>query len=211
MNVNGQQMSMDPIDWVGSVFPGSDNQWLNEFVLLENDINGAKQGMWGTGLIRNDDTMRTYLQQSPDTAIKNIKDTITAIRYHADPTISARLVLQKNRVGNMLNQMDTQAVPAIVKTGRNGARFGTWQPQGLQQRWNTWIRGRATYALQKAVLHIETWLPRLEESYATPELRNVANRGVNDPEAQQSRTRIQKIDGLKTEWASNRPVWNNPF
>jgi len=47
MNVNGQQMSMDL--WIGSaVFsPAATTNGRNEFVLLENDINGAKQGMWG--------------------------------------------------------------------------------------------------------------------------------------------------------------------
>lgn len=211
MNVNGQQVSMDPVDWVGSVFPGSDNQWANEFVLLENDVNGAKQGMWGTGAIRNAETMRQYLLQDPNTAIKNLKDTITAIRYHSDPTISARLVLQKDRVGAMLQQMDTQVVPGIVKTDRSGTRFGPWQPQGLQQRWNAWMRGRATYALNKAVVHVDTWLPQLEQAYATPALNDVANRGGNDPEAVTARARILRITTLRNQWTNNRPVWNNPF
>ena len=211
MNVNGQQMSMDPINWVGSVFPGSDNQWRDEFVLLENDVNGAKQGMWGKNPIRNENTMRDYLERSPNTAIKNIKDTITVIRYHNDPDVSARLVRQKNRVGDMLNTMNTQVVPKIMKTMRNGDRFGTWQPQNLQQQWNTWIRGRADYALKKAITHIEKWLQELEDSYATPELRNIASRGGNDAEAQAARTRIEKIDKLRDEWTNRRPIWNNPF
>ena len=210
MIVNGQPMSMDPSDWVGSVFPGSDNQWRNEFVLLESDVNGVKQGMWGPNAITNDATMRDYLQKTPNTAIKNLKDTITAIRYHNDMDVSTRLVLQKNRVGDMLLKMDTQVVPNSVRTKVNGDRYGTWQPQNLKQLWDTWIRGRADYALAKAVAHIEKWLPELEESYATPALRDVANRGSGE-EAQEARTRIEKIDKLRDEWTNRRPVWNNPF
>ena len=203
---------MDPVDWVGSVFPGSDNQWKNEFVLLENDINGAKQDMWGTGAIRNDDTMRQYLLQNPNTAIKNLKDTITAIRYHTDPTISARLVLQKDRVGNMLNQMDTQVVPGIVRTGRAGTQFGQWQPQDLQQEWNRWIRGRAAEALVKAIGHVDKWLPQLEQAYATPVQRDNADRGGDSREAVNARIRIGKIDTLRNQWTgNNRPIWPNPF
>ena len=35
-------ITMDPLDWVGSVFPGSGNQWASEFILLEAGINTAK-------------------------------------------------------------------------------------------------------------------------------------------------------------------------
>lgn len=42
-NIGG--VTMNPIDWVGSVFPGSDNQYRNEFILLEAGINTAKGGV----------------------------------------------------------------------------------------------------------------------------------------------------------------------
>jgi len=41
--VNG--VTMNPIDLVGSVFPGSDNQWRIEFILLEAGVNLAKGGV----------------------------------------------------------------------------------------------------------------------------------------------------------------------
>ena len=202
INISSQQISMDPVDWIGSVFLGDDNQWRNGFVLLEKDVNGAKQGMWGNGNIRNDATMRQYLLQDPDTAIKNLKDTITAIRYHADPIISARLIQQKDRVGNMLNEMDIQCVPGIVRTVRAG-KYRQWQPQGLQQRWNTWIRA---YTLTKAISHVETWLPQLEQAYATPTQRDNSIRGNDNAEAVVARYRMSKIDTLRNQWTNMTPA-----
>lgn len=210
VNTNGQQISMDPIDFVGSVFPGSDNPWRDEFVLLESDVNSAKEKMWGRTVMRDEANFRVYIQSDPDTAIKNLKDVMSALRYHADPTISNRLVTQKNRIGDMLNRMDTQVVPGIQRFDANNQQFGQWQPKGLQQRWNTWIRGRADLARTRAFAHIEKYLGELVSGWTSDLQRqdalNKANQGDQLP-----LRRINKIDMLRNEWNTNRPVWNNPF
>jgi len=35
----------NPLDWIGSVYPGKDNAWVSEFVLLETGVNTAKEGV----------------------------------------------------------------------------------------------------------------------------------------------------------------------
>lgn len=48
---NNAQFSMDssgprrPMDFVGQVFPGMDNQYVSEFVILDSGINAAKEGV----------------------------------------------------------------------------------------------------------------------------------------------------------------------
>jgi chitinase len=84
-------------------------------------------------------------------------------------------------------------------------------------RFNTSLFGRLERltgtpdALNKAILHIDTWLPQLEQAYATPTQRDNAVAGGNDPEALAASARISKIDMLRNQWTNNRPVWNNPF
>lgn len=165
--------------------------------------------MWGKNDINSDTTMGTYEKNEPDKAVKNIKDVMTALKYLQDATVSQRLVLQKNRVGVMLNQMDTVYVPQVRKTSRNGA-FANWQAVGLQNQWNTWIRGRADVVRGKAETYISTYIAQLQEGYATPTQRDNANKGGNDPAAVAARTLIGKIDAISAEW-NNQARWNNPF
>jgi len=72
-------------------------------------------------------------------------------------------------------------------------------------------QGESDVCANKAILHIDTWLPQLEQAYATPTQRDNAAAGGNDPEALAASARISKIDMLRNQWTNNRPVWNNPF
>jgi chitinase len=167
--------------------------------------------MWGDDPINNDFTMQEYLGAQPDKAFKNIKDVISVLRYHMDATVAQRLIDQKNRVGNMMNRLDTVLIPQVQVSGRGG-NFGRWQAVGLQNRWNTWIRGRANKARVKAETYIETYLERLKDGYASEVQRQVARDGdPGDPLIIAARTLIAKIDALDNEWQNNRPRWQNPF
>jgi chitinase len=167
--------------------------------------------MWGRNAINNDFTMQDYLGAQPDRAFKNIKDVITILRYHMDATVTQRLVDQKNRVGNMMNRLETVPI-SQVQVSEKGRNLGWWQPVGLQNRWNTWIRGRANKARVKAETYIETYLERLKDGYASEVQRQVA-RDVDpsDPLIIAARTLIAKIDALDNEWQTNRSRWQNPF
>ena len=168
--------------------------------------------MWGDDPINNDNTMQEYLGAQPDKAFKNIKDVISVLRYHMDATVSARLVLQKDRVGDMMNRLDTVLIPQVQIQNREGQNFGRWQPVGLQTRWNTWIRGRANIAKAKAETYVDTYIDRLKDGYASDLQRQEAADGdPNDPLIAAARVLIAKIDALDNEWTNNRPNWQNPF
>lgn len=204
--ING--LTKDPIDHVGAVFPGGDNQWSNELVLLDKEVNGLKEGFWGKDPARNEYTLQDYAGYG-DALFKNVKDTITAIRYHMDPTIRGYLISQKDRVGNMLNRLETQELPSITKNIDGVPR--TWASLGLQARWNTFMRTRAATAIVDSQQHVTEYLNMLKEGYATQAHRNAANNGGNAEDAQIRRALIAKIDALDAEWTNNRPVWTNPF
>ncbi|KAF7510841.1 hypothetical protein GJ744_005941 [Endocarpon pusillum] len=204
--ING--LTLDPIDHVGAVFPGVDNQWSYELVLLDKEVNGLKEGFWGKDPARNEYTLQEYAGHG-DSLFKNVKDTITAIRYHMDPTIRGYLINQKNRVGDMLNQLETQELPSITKNIDGVQR--TWASLGLQNRWNAFMRTRAATAITDSQQHVNDYLNMLKEGYATQAHRNAANNGGNTEDARIRRSLIAKIDALDAEWTNNRPLWTNPF
>lgn len=70
--INGE--AKDPIDHVGAVFPGHKNQWKNELVLLDKEVNNIKEGFWGVDPARNENTLEEYAGHG-DSLFKNIKDT----------------------------------------------------------------------------------------------------------------------------------------
>ncbi|KAL8916580.1 MAG: hypothetical protein Q9172_006245 [Xanthocarpia lactea] len=75
------------LDHVAYAFPGRDNSYNGEFVLLDSGVNAAKEGMWGTDNINSEETMTDYQTQTPERAIKNLKDVLSAITYHQDPVV----------------------------------------------------------------------------------------------------------------------------
>ncbi|CBX95390.1 similar to Glycosyl hydrolases family 18 protein [Plenodomus lingam JN3] len=204
VTING--LSKDAINWVGAVFPSHENAWGNELVLLDAEVNNLKEGFWGVSVARNADTLDTYTGDGTK-AFKYVKDSIAAIRYHIDPTIRARLIAQKDRVGNMLNELETIHLPRITKT--IGNQQVTWASLGLQAKWNTYMRTQNAQAITTSYTLVEKYLAKLVDGYTTPAQRDAANRGT--PDADILKGLIQKIDALNNDWTNNRPVWNNPF
>ncbi|TKA63461.1 hypothetical protein B0A49_09919 [Cryomyces minteri] len=205
--INGRQQN--PIDALASVFPGSDNQWNAELVLLESGINAAKAGMWGRNAINDDSTMAEYLGNEPDRAIKNIKNVLTALVYHRDGQISQILVNQARRVEQMMGDLDTIYLPAMNRQTR-GANYAHWKPVGLQQYWRQWMRGRADIARVKATTYIEKYMRALQDGYNSPSIQEFIRQHPNDPASQTGTVLINKINHLQ-QTVDNAPAWTNPF
>lgn len=162
--------------------------------------------MWGRNQINSDTTMHNYQTQDPDRAFKNIKDVITALRYHSDATVNANLLAQRNRIGARLELLDTAIVPTIQKPNHR-----TWTAVGLRAQWDEWTKTRALQAHEKAIAYIDDYRDKLDLAYATQYQRENAQQGGDDPQAVASRALIAKIDALNNEWKNNRPNWVRPF
>lgn len=202
-----------PLQHVAYQFPGSDSDYNSEFVLLESGVNTAKEGvsssdetnilksfliltmgsqMWGkSASINLDQTMTDYEQQQPDRAVKNLKDVLSAINYHRIPAVSSTLVRQANRVGTMFDQMEDALV----------ARGGGYQKVNLQQKWNSWIKGRADRARTRAETHLNDNYEKLKAGYLSDyQQQPQFSDGVL----------VKKIQELGKAIA-NAQSWSNPF
>ncbi|KAL8350543.1 hypothetical protein RB598_005715 [Gaeumannomyces tritici] len=198
----------DPIDLVAAEWPSTDNAATkDEFMLVDKGVNNCKGAMWGQGAIRRDSVMRRYIDNANtrQKAFQNLKDCMMALRYMRDPIVSNTLLLEKNRVRDRLNNLDTNVVAGLVRPG-----YRAWQQQGLSGLWDTFMHDRAVQARTKAETHISTWLGELMTRHASPAQRQQAQQGGNSPLIQANARFIAKLDRMQQEWNA-QGQWVPPF
>ncbi|SPO07096.1 related to chitinase [Cephalotrichum gorgonifer] len=200
-----------PVDHIMAVMPSNANAYTDEFVLLDKGVNAAKQGMFKNGPINSDTTMMDYIRQDPDKAIKNIKDVMTALKYMGDSTIRSTFIAQKERVAARLKELDEDIMPNVQKPDtREGLSWGRWKSQGMEGRWNTFMKDKTATALFKAKKHIDDYTLALKDGYAKESDRKAAE--ADTDVARDAARLIDKIDKLDAEWKRYKPlVWSNPF
>jgi chitinase len=191
---------------VGYEFPGTGNAYTAEFVLLHSEVNGLKKGIWGAAPARNTFTLQEYAGFG-NNLFQYVKNSISVVKYHAEPAIQAILVAQKTRIGNRMHLLENTYLNNINKDV--GGTIHTWRPLNLRADWNTFMRTMTAQAITKAFTNVETYLTALEEGYATALHRQAAVGQTQD--AIDRREFIAKIDALRAEWTNNRPTWTNPF
>ncbi|GAP85921.1 putative glycosyl hydrolases family 18 protein [Rosellinia necatrix] len=201
----------DPINHVLAPLPGNGNPYVKEFVLLDRGVNTAKERMFSEDpTVQGDDTMLQY-EGDGDRAVKNLKDVMTAMKYLQDPTIAQRLRAQKERIAERWRELDVNQLPNWDRKNRNGASYGRWVSQGLEGRWNNFVRDKCATARAKAVAHIDEHLPKLREAYINDFKRGQAEKQAAAGDST-LKNLIEKIEMIETEWMRYKPIsWTNPF
>ncbi|KAL8694715.1 MAG: hypothetical protein Q9224_003515, partial [Gallowayella concinna] len=184
VTVNGNSRS--PLQHVAYQFPGSDSAYNGEFVLLDSDVNR----MWGKKDINSDKTMTENEQNDPDVSVKNLKDVVSAYKYHQIPDVSRFLVNQGNRIGAMFLQMENTIA----------ANEPNYQRLNLNTKWNAFIKGRAERARLRAETYLSNYLGKLKEGYYTEYQK----------EGRFNAILVDKIGNLTQAYEALTP-WANPF
>jgi len=146
--------------------------------------------MWGKTAINSDQTMTDYEQQQPDRAVKNIKDVLSAYKYHQIQAVNDILVRQANRVGAMFRRMENDYL---------AKNYPGYEKIGLQTLWTSWIKGRTDRARTRAETYMKDGVKRLHDGYGSD-----YNRQFTDP------VLLAKIDSLTTA-VNGQQSWANPF
>ncbi|OBT39681.1 hypothetical protein VE00_09135 [Pseudogymnoascus sp. WSF 3629] len=209
-----------PLDCVTFEYPGipAESLFVNEFVVLTAGVNAAKRGMWSPTVINNENTMTGYLGQGME-GFQNVKDVITAYKYHRFNEINNNLLAQSNRIGAMFQAMEAHlaAAPALHQSGN--VLLQPYQHANLQGQWRTFMNTKAATAKTRAELWMENWTSQLETTYCsnyqlgfaqdrTTELRQATG---NPNILSDEQIFIDKITRLRQE-VNSLPtwVWNPP-
>ncbi|KFY73248.1 hypothetical protein V499_06655 [Pseudogymnoascus sp. VKM F-103] len=185
---------------------------------MSSRVNAAKRGMWSPTVINNENTMTGYLGQGM-AGFQNVKDVITAYKYHRFNEINHNLLAQSNRIGAMFQAMEAHlaAQPALHQSGN--VLLQPYQNANLQAQWRTFMNTKAATANTRAELWMDNWTTQLETTYCsnyqlsfaqdrTTELRQA----TGDPNIlSDEQIFIDKITRLRQE-VNSRPawVWNPP-
>jgi chitinase len=165
--------------------------------------------MWGRNEINSEEKMVSYEESSPDRTIANIKDVLTAWRYHTDSSISAILTSQRNRVGDRLAAIEKVLDGLSFDKGRPAQTYEPYKPIDLQSEWNAWSSGRVAYAKKKADNYMTKWLENLKQGYASDYQKEAAEVAASKGDLG-PKTLLAKIAALEAAIEA-KPTWNLPF
>jgi chitinase len=163
--------------------------------------------MWGRNAINADETMIRYEESTPDRTVSNIKDVLTAWKYHTDSSISAILIRQRNRVGDRLAAIEK--VLDGFSFVKDGKQYEAYESINLQSEWNAWSSGRVAYAKKKANDYMTAWLANLKQGYASDYQKEAAEVAASKGDLG-PKTLLAKIAALEAAIEA-KPTWNLPF
>ncbi|KFX92564.1 hypothetical protein V490_05317 [Pseudogymnoascus sp. VKM F-3557] len=209
-----------PLDCVTFEYPGipAESLFVNEFVVLTAGVNAAKRGMWSPTVINNENTMTGYLGQGME-GFQNVKDVITAYKYHRFNEIHNNLLAQSNRIGAMFQAMEAYLAAAPALHQSSNVLLQPYQPANLQAEWRTFMNTKAAAAKLRAELWMDNWTTQLENTYCSDyqlgfaqDRTTALRQATGDPNIlSDEQIFIDKITRLRQE-VNSLPnwVWNPP-
>jgi hypothetical protein len=153
-----------------------------------------------SGVAINDvDRMKTWLnsEDQVNRVVKNLKDTILAVKYMATPAINTIYKNQGQRVANQL---------AVAEAGLQGNWQGTATPytiQGLDRLWNQFMHDYTDEVIGKFEAYLNLWSGSLAVWLPT-----------QGEQLSDSRKALQtKIENIRNEinTLTASQLFNNPF
>ncbi|KAF1922183.1 glycoside hydrolase family 18 protein, partial [Didymella exigua CBS 183.55] len=202
----------NPIMHVAAQFPSKTFK-RSEFVALESAINTpSKTGPWGNKKPWADNTwtrdMATYSKAR--TIFSSLRATMGSRIYQSHQKIQGIMVAQTDRIGDVLDVLDTTLLPNHTPAG-----FRAWTRQDLKTYWHRFMKAKYTTMQARTNLLVNTWLPRMKAVYVTQAEKDRWRDATNDSpavlvEKKEHRDFIAAIEKFDTEWTA-LPAWTNPL
>ncbi|KAI0108573.1 glycosyl hydrolases family 18-domain-containing protein [Nemania sp. FL0031] len=236
---SGNGATLTPYNHVAGQFPTK--TWhKDEYVRLDSTINSPpKASAWAgststfkqtqivdfkkwiggdpsdyTSPVNQDDPKYSGLITNIDGAekiMKSLRAIVGARLYQNDPLVISILRNQKERVGEVLRRLDTEILPANPKQ----AGWDPWEPLGLKERWDAFMKGKLALAMTKTNKVLNDILPRMQEQWANAAAREAAkaddkdSQDVAEAKARKQRL-IDNIDALANTLKTLKE-WNWTF
>jgi chitinase len=208
----GVGTAWDPIMHVAAQFPSKTFK-RDEFVALESAINTpSKTGPWGEKKPWDDSKWATKMAKYTEAReiFHRLKATMGSRKYQDHSKIRGIMKKQTDRIGDVLDALDTTLLPANPRPG-----YRTWTKQNLKTYWHRFMKGK--YLLMQARTNslVNTWLPILTNQYASQAEKNRWADQQGDSQAvldekKKRREFIEAIEKFNTEWTA-LPQWTNPL
>ncbi|OHF04585.1 hypothetical protein CORC01_00056 [Colletotrichum orchidophilum] len=209
----GVGKAWNPIMHVAAQFP---TRTFNkaEFVALESAINTpSKTRAWAGGnpWDFSDWTRDISKYAEARQILQKLRSTMGSRIYQNHLTIRTTMETQVDRIGNVLNALDTTLLPA----NRRAGGYQQWSQQNLQSEWLSYMKGQYTIMQSKTNGLITNFLPMMTATWVTPAEKAKWVDVAGDSQAvldnkREHRAFIQSIEDFETTW-NGLPAWTNPL
>ncbi|KAJ3489561.1 hypothetical protein NLG97_g5968 [Lecanicillium saksenae] len=208
----GVGKAWNPIMHIAAQYPTKTFK-RSEFVALESAINTpSKTRAWAS-----DDPWdsRSWTKDLSDYAkakviLQKMRSTMGSRLYQSHSTISKTMKTQTERIGKVLDALDSTLLPA---NGRAG--FQKWSKQNLESEWLGYMKGQYTTMQSKTNGLVNDFLPKMKAAWVTQAEKDKWKDAAGDTPAQLAekkdhRNFIKSIEDFETKW-NGLPAWTNPL
>jgi chitinase len=208
----GVGKSWKPILHVVARFPGK-RFHRDEFVTLEDSINTpSKTNPWNLQNPWSESAWKKNL----DTYTKarsiffSLRQTMGSRIYQSDSKIRGIMKAQTDRIGDVLDALDTDLLPKNTKSG-----FEAWTKQDLRNDWHRFMNRRYTTVTTNTNTFVTRNLEALKREYVTQAEKARWTDAKGDSQAvldekKKRRDFIAAIEKFEVEWNA-LPAWFNPL
>ena len=157
--------------------------------------------MWSGKQLVDSDKMTKYVNDDTkiNKAFKNMRDVISAWRYHQDATTKQILKKQSDRIAARFDVLESE----IAKSDQNYNKIG------LKDAWNSFMKGRAAKVGAGAETFLDTWLKYMNDAWADGDENSNPNAGKDPKTPDDPNSKTSRLAKLKKE-RDGMGTWSNP-
>jgi chitinase len=196
----------NPIMHIAAQYPTKTYK-RSEFIALESAINTpSKTRAWAGG---NPWDPKDWHKDIADYAkarviLQKLRSTLGSRIYQSHPTIQQTMKAQTDRIGKVLDALDTDLLPKNRRTG-----YEKWSKQDLKTEWLDYMQGQYDTMISKTEGLVNDWLPKMVAAWATKaEKDKWKNDQTTDGIAHQNF--IKSLEDFDKGW-KGLPKWTNPL
>jgi hypothetical protein len=172
--------AMSPWDHIADAYPSNKNH-KEEMIALQRNINApAKSNLFDgrVPMIWNEKTMDKYVKSNRNKVLERLRLALGAQKYLTDQKVKDIFKAQKERMGNIINDLDTEMAnhPRVVTDPVTGATttYVAWVKQDLLTAWNTFIDQKWADAVAKHGKVMNKWWNALDDEHCANRAKQTA-------------------------------------
>ncbi|KAH7160985.1 hypothetical protein EDB81DRAFT_924239, partial [Dactylonectria macrodidyma] len=208
----GVGKAWNPIMHIAAQYPTKTFK-RSEFVALESAINTpSKTRPWASGNLWDFGSWTKDLSDYAKARVilQKMRSTMGSRIYQSHSTIWTTMKTQTERIGKVLDALDSTLLPANQRAG-----YQQWSKQNLESEWLSYMKGQYTTMQSKTNGLVNNFLPKMKAAWVTQAEKDKWKDAAGDTQAvldekKEHRDFIKSIEDFETKW-NGLPAWTNPL
>ena len=202
----------NPIEHIAAQYPTRTFK-KSEFIALESAINTpSKTSPWASGNPWKSASWTKDLASYAKARVilQKMRSTMGSRIYQSHSTIQTTMKTQTERIGKVLDALDSTLLPANQRPG-----YLQWSKQNLESEWLSYMKGQYTTMQSKTIGLVDNYLPKMKDAWTMQAEKAKWEDAPGDSQAvldnkREHRNFIKAIEDFETTW-NGLPTWRNPL